>query len=182
MGGLATGPPNPPDARKHPGKAVALLDNAGGLTAAAGVEVALEGLEPPGQRVTLGGEGLGLPVARDSPLLLLSELSLERGLAIVDVLDLRLQPRDPPLGRQVGGEEHVEQEQREQGASRDEQPRHSHAIHPDRDSSKSSNLLCSPAKRRSPGVELRRFFDRVIRASFHDLALDGDPAAPYLAD
>jgi hypothetical protein len=31
-------------------------------------------------------------------------------------------------------------------------------------------------------VELRRFFDRVIRASFHDLALDGDPAAPYLAD
>jgi hypothetical protein len=31
-------------------------------------------------------------------------------------------------------------------------------------------------------VELQRFFDRVIRASFHDLALDGDPAAPYLAD
>ena len=31
-------------------------------------------------------------------------------------------------------------------------------------------------------MELRRFFDRVIRASFHDLALDGDPAAPYLAD
>jgi len=32
------------------------------------------------------------------------------------------------------------------------------------------------------GVELRRYFDRVIRASFHDLALDGDPTAPYLAD
>ena len=31
-------------------------------------------------------------------------------------------------------------------------------------------------------MELRRFFDRVIRASFHDLALDGDPTAPYLAD
>lgn len=31
-------------------------------------------------------------------------------------------------------------------------------------------------------MELRRFFDRVIRASFHDLALDGDPVAPYLAD
>jgi hypothetical protein len=31
-------------------------------------------------------------------------------------------------------------------------------------------------------VELQRFFDRVIRASFHDLALDGDPVAPYLAD
>jgi hypothetical protein len=31
-------------------------------------------------------------------------------------------------------------------------------------------------------VELRRFFDRVIRASFHDLALDGDPVAPYLTD
>ena len=31
-------------------------------------------------------------------------------------------------------------------------------------------------------MELRRFFDRVIRASFHDLALDGDPAAPYLVD
>ncbi|MGH6689795.1 MAG: hypothetical protein ACREF4_03825 [Gammaproteobacteria bacterium] len=29
---------------------------------------------------------------------------------------------------------------------------------------------------------MRRFFDRVIRASFHDLALDGDPAAAYLAD
>ena len=37
-------------------------------------------------------------------------------------------------------------------------------------------------RRTSTGVELRRFFDRVIRASFHDLALDGDPAAPYLAD
>ena len=31
-------------------------------------------------------------------------------------------------------------------------------------------------------MELRRFFDRVIRASFHDLALDGDPVAPYLVD
>jgi hypothetical protein len=31
-------------------------------------------------------------------------------------------------------------------------------------------------------VELRRFFDRAIRASFHDLASQGDPAAPYLAD
>ena len=31
-------------------------------------------------------------------------------------------------------------------------------------------------------MELQRFFDRVIRASFHDLALDGDPAAPYLVD
>jgi hypothetical protein len=31
-------------------------------------------------------------------------------------------------------------------------------------------------------VELRRFFDLVIRASFHDLALQGDPVAPYLAD
>jgi hypothetical protein len=35
---------------------------------------------------------------------------------------------------------------------------------------------------RATGVDLRAFFDRVIRASFHDLALDGDPAAPYLAD
>jgi hypothetical protein len=32
------------------------------------------------------------------------------------------------------------------------------------------------------GVDLRRFFDRAIRASFRDLALDGDPACPYLAD
>jgi hypothetical protein len=31
-------------------------------------------------------------------------------------------------------------------------------------------------------VQLQRFFDRVIRASFHDLALDGDPTAPYLVD
>jgi len=31
-------------------------------------------------------------------------------------------------------------------------------------------------------MELRRFFDRAIRASFRDLALDGDPAVPYLAD
>lgn len=31
-------------------------------------------------------------------------------------------------------------------------------------------------------MELRRFFERVIRASFHDLALDGDPVAPYLVD
>ena len=31
-------------------------------------------------------------------------------------------------------------------------------------------------------MELRRFFDLVIRASFHDLALQGDPVAPYIAD
>ena len=31
-------------------------------------------------------------------------------------------------------------------------------------------------------MELQRFFERVIRASFHDLALDGDPVAPYLVD
>jgi len=31
-------------------------------------------------------------------------------------------------------------------------------------------------------VELRRFFDRAIRASFRDLALDDPPAADYLAD
>jgi hypothetical protein len=31
-------------------------------------------------------------------------------------------------------------------------------------------------------VDLRRFFDQAIRASFHDLALGGDPAAAYLAD
>jgi hypothetical protein len=31
-------------------------------------------------------------------------------------------------------------------------------------------------------TELRRFFDRAIRASFHDLALDGDPVAAYLTD
>jgi hypothetical protein len=31
-------------------------------------------------------------------------------------------------------------------------------------------------------VELRAFFDRALRASFHDLALGNDPASPYLAD
>jgi hypothetical protein len=31
-------------------------------------------------------------------------------------------------------------------------------------------------------VELKRFFDRAVRASFDDLALRGDPAAPYLSD
>lgn len=31
-------------------------------------------------------------------------------------------------------------------------------------------------------MELRRFFNRAIRASFHDLALDDEPAATYLAD
>jgi hypothetical protein len=31
-------------------------------------------------------------------------------------------------------------------------------------------------------VELRSFFERAIRASFHDLAIRDDPAAPYLAD
>jgi len=31
-------------------------------------------------------------------------------------------------------------------------------------------------------MDLRRFFDRAIHASFHDLALPGDPAAPYLGD
>ena len=33
-----------------------------------------------------------------------------------------------------------------------------------------------------PAVELRAFFDRAIRASFHDLAIGNDPASPYLAD
>ena len=33
-----------------------------------------------------------------------------------------------------------------------------------------------------PGVELRAFFDRAIRASFQDLAIGNDPASPYLAD
>lgn len=31
-------------------------------------------------------------------------------------------------------------------------------------------------------MELRRFFDRAIRASFHDLAVSDEPAASYLAD
>jgi hypothetical protein len=31
-------------------------------------------------------------------------------------------------------------------------------------------------------VELRRFFDRAVRASFRDLAIDDEPAAAYLAD
>ena len=31
-------------------------------------------------------------------------------------------------------------------------------------------------------MELRAFFDRAIRASFHDLAIGNDPASPYLAD
>ena len=31
-------------------------------------------------------------------------------------------------------------------------------------------------------MELRAFFDRALRASFHDLALGNDPASPYLAD
>jgi hypothetical protein len=31
-------------------------------------------------------------------------------------------------------------------------------------------------------VELRRFFDRAVRATFADLALRDDPTAPYLAD
>lgn len=31
-------------------------------------------------------------------------------------------------------------------------------------------------------MDLRRFFERAMRASFDDLALQGDPAVPYLAD
>ncbi len=31
-------------------------------------------------------------------------------------------------------------------------------------------------------MELRTFFDRALRASFHDLALRDDPASGYLAD
>ena len=31
-------------------------------------------------------------------------------------------------------------------------------------------------------MELRRFFDRAVRASFHDLAVSDEPAALYLAD
>lgn len=31
-------------------------------------------------------------------------------------------------------------------------------------------------------MQLRAFFDRALRASFHDLALGNDPASPYLAD
>src|SRR5262245_5523366 len=35
---------------------------------------------------------------------------------------------------------------------------------------------------RRAAVDLRRFFERAIRASFDDLALQRDPAVPYLAD
>ena len=31
-------------------------------------------------------------------------------------------------------------------------------------------------------MELRRFFDRAVRASFNDLAIEDEPAATYLAD
>ena len=31
-------------------------------------------------------------------------------------------------------------------------------------------------------MELRRFFERAVRASLHDLGLPGDPGAPYLVD
>jgi len=39
-----------------------------------------------------------------------------------------------------------------------------------------------PVHHKRQSVELRRFFDRAVRASFDDLALRGDPAAPYLSD
>ena len=44
-----------------------------------------------------------------------------------------------------------------------------------------SSATTNPSTKRQ-SVELRRFFDRAVRASFHDLALQGDPAAPYLSD
>src|SRR5512132_3747063 len=42
--------------------------------------------------------------------------------------------------------------------------------------------ICYHRPERTACMELRRFFDQTIQASFHDLAMGGDPVAGYLAD
>src|SRR5207245_725438 len=47
---------------------------------------------------------------------------------------------------------------------------------------KRGGQICYHRRERTACMELRRFFDQTIRASFHDLAMGGDPVAGYLAD
>src|SRR6266536_3497159 len=59
------------------------------------------------QLVALGAERL---VTHDRSLLLLGQLRLQLRLAEIDLLELRLEPRHPVLGGNVGAEGHVEHE------------------------------------------------------------------------
>src|SRR5262249_11494553 len=60
--------------------------------------------------------------------------------------------------------------------------REEHYIPKGRSSGLLSSVYREPSSGEEEAVELRRFFDRAIQASFHDLAFPGDPAARYLAD
>lgn len=136
----------------------------------------LQFLDAPGQRFALGGERRELLLAERVLLVLLHDTALELRLARVDVAQLRFESRDVLLRWDVRAEEHIQDETEQQHARRDERPR------------------CSKVRsiRHDAGfyqiwydwltLELRSFFERAIRASFHDLAIRDDATAGYLAD
>src|SRR5262249_42742127 len=79
--------------------------------------------EPAGQSVALGSQSLQLLIAQRHASLLLDGLRLQRGLARIDFLELRLEAGDALLGRHVRGEQNVEEEEREESAAGDDEPR-----------------------------------------------------------
>jgi hypothetical protein len=165
------------------------LPRAGGLDGGRGAGAsALQLLEAAGQGVALGAQDLDLLVPLGQTLLDLGQRPVQLGFLGVERLQLVFQARHALLGGQETGEQDVDGEGRKQDARRNEEPRDrwANAIHHGRDSSRISvTPRCTAGciiGLREAFVELRRFFDRAIRASFADLAHRDDPAVPYLAD
>jgi hypothetical protein len=132
-------------------------------------QLALELLHALGQRVALGGDGLQLPIALRLP-------RIEVGFARIDFLELALEADDALLGGQVADEERVPKESGQDEAREDQQPRQPAFRSVGHDVGNSSQVCYDLL------VELRRFFDGALRASFRDLALHDEAVATYLAD
>src|SRR5207249_4318352 len=64
-----------------------------------------------------------LPLTQAVAMLVLGDLGLQVGFARIDVAQLALEPGDAALGREIAAEQRVGEQDREQGAGGDEQPR-----------------------------------------------------------
>jgi hypothetical protein len=121
------------------------------------------------QGIALGGHRLQLLVPLGLP-------RVQIRFARVDVLQLPLETRDALLGGNVEHEEGVAQESSEHEARDDEQPGQPELRGIGHDVGNFSQL-CYDAL-----VELQRFFEGALKASFRDLALHDDAVVAYLAD
>lgn len=92
------------------------------LAVARGRQLLLELLQTADQGVALGGERRDLALPERGALVLLCDPRLEVRLSLVEVLQLGLETGDALPGRQVADEEHVENEQDQDEARRDEEP------------------------------------------------------------